>query len=73
MTAQQITPRLSEIAVVAATAAAKVLPSVEPLTAAGAQPGTDEITGTFAGAAIADLELPRIGPALDRDPHFVGW
>jgi len=61
MTAQQIAPRLSEIAVTAASAAAKVLPSVEPLTAADAQPGSEQITSTFAGAAIADLEPAGLG------------
>jgi len=61
MTTEQITPRQSELAVAAATAAAQVLPAVEPLTAADAQPGTEHVTGTFAGAAIADLEPAGLG------------
>ena len=61
MTVEQIAPHLSEIAVAAANAAAKVLPSVEPLTAADAQPGTEHVTSTFAGAAIADLEPAGLG------------
>jgi flagellar motor switch protein FliN len=61
MTTEQITPRQSELAVAAAAAAAQVLPAVEPLTAADAQPGTEHVTGTFAGAAIADLEPAGLG------------
>ena len=61
MTTVQITPRQSELAVAAATRRGAVLPAVEPLTAADAQPGTEHVTGTFAGAAIADLEPAGLG------------
>ena len=47
-----------ELAVAAATAAAEVLPSAEPLMPAGAQPGNEHVTGPFAGAATADLDSP---------------
>ncbi len=61
MTTEQITSRKSELAVAAAAAAAQVLPSVEPLTTAEAQQGTEHVTSTFAGAAIADLEPAGLG------------
>jgi flagellar motor switch protein FliN/FliY len=48
----------ADVAVAAATAAAAVLPAAEPLTVAPAQQGTEHVTQTFAGAAIADLEHP---------------
>ena len=38
-----------------------MLPAAETLTAAGAQPGTEHVTGAFAGAAIADLEPAGLG------------
>jgi flagellar motor switch protein FliN len=38
-----------------------VLPSVEPLTAAGAQPGDEQVTASFAGAAVAELDGARPG------------
>ena len=49
----QTTP--DSLAVAAAEAAAVVLPAAEPLTASAAQPGTEHVTGLFAGAAIAEL------------------
>jgi len=45
----------AELAQSAAAAAAAVLPAAFPLTAAGAQPGTDEVASLFAGAVVADL------------------
>jgi len=45
-----------ELALAAATAAAAVLPSVDPLVAAGAQPGNENVTASFTGAAIAELD-----------------
>jgi flagellar motor switch protein FliN/FliY len=39
----------------AAAAAAAVLPAVDPLMAAGAQPGNPHVTSAFAGAAVANL------------------
>lgn len=56
MTMPDPTPTPAELAVAAATAAAAELPSAEPLIVAGAQPGNDQVTGPFAGAAVADLE-----------------
>lgn len=44
-----------DLAVAAATAAARVLPATTPLTATGAQPGTADVAGLFAGAVVADL------------------
>ncbi|MBZ5735193.1 flagellar motor switch protein FliN [Nocardioides sp. TRM66260-LWL] len=38
-----------------ATALAEVLPASEPLAAGDPQPGTEHVTGLFAGAAVADL------------------
>jgi flagellar motor switch protein FliN/FliY len=49
----QTTP--DSLAVAAAEAAAAVLPAAEPLAASAAQPGTEHVTGLFAGAAIAEL------------------
>lgn len=54
-------PTGADLALAAAAAAATVLPSVEPLTAAGAQPGTDQVTAAFAGAAVADVDGARTG------------
>ena len=51
----------ADLALAAASAAAEVLPSVEPLIAAGAQPGNEHVTAAFSGAAIAELEGPRPG------------
>jgi flagellar motor switch protein FliN/FliY len=39
----------------AAAAAAAALPAVDPLMAAGAQPGNPHVTSAFAGAAVANL------------------
>ena len=47
----------------AAEAAAQVLPSVDPLMAGPAQPGSPHVTSVFAGAAVADLE-PHVGGRL---------
>jgi len=55
------TPTGADLALVAASAAAAVLPSVDPLTAAGAQPGTKEVTAAFAGAAVAEVAGVRSG------------
>jgi flagellar motor switch protein FliN/FliY len=55
------TPAGADLALAAASAAAAVLPSVEPLTAAGAQPGDEQVTASFSGAAVADLDGPRPG------------
>ena len=54
-------PTGADLALAAASAAAAVLPSVEPLTAAGTQPGTADVVAAFAGAAIAELESPLLG------------
>ena len=54
-------PSGADLALAAASAAAAVLPSVEPLVAFGAQPGNEHVTAAFAGAAIAELEGPRAG------------
>lgn len=54
-------PSGSDLALAAATAAAAVLPSVEPLIAAGAQPGNEHVTAAFSGAAVAELEGARPG------------
>jgi len=59
-----------ERAVAAAAAAAAVLPSVEPLTPAGAQPGGPHVAAAFAGAAITDLDgvvSGRIGLLVAAD------
>ena len=54
-------PSGADLALAAASAGAAVLPSVEPLVAAGAQPGNEHVTAAFAGAAIAELEGARPG------------
>jgi flagellar motor switch protein FliN/FliY len=55
------TPTGADLALAAASAAAAVLPSVEPLTAGGPQPGDAQATDGFAGAAVADLDGPGAG------------
>ena len=55
------TPADTGLAVAAATAAARVLPAVDPLTPAAPQPGTDQVTSGLAGAASAELDGPRGG------------
>ena len=45
----------TDLAAAAAHAAAAVLPSVEPLEPGLAQPGTEQVTSAFAGAAVAEL------------------
>jgi len=45
-----------DLALAAANAAAEVLPSVDPLVAAGAQPGNENVAASFAGAALAELD-----------------
>lgn len=49
-------PTGADLALAAASAAAAVLPSVDPLVAAGAQPGNEHVTAAFSGATIADLD-----------------
>jgi len=49
----QLTTLDTELAVAAATLASTVLPSVHPLTVAGAQAGTDEVGTGFHGAVVA--------------------
>jgi flagellar motor switch protein FliN/FliY len=49
-------PTGADLALAAATAAAAVLPSIDPLVAAGAQQGTENVTAAFSGATIADLD-----------------
>ena len=51
----------ADLALAAATAGAAVLPSVEPLIAAGAQPGNEHVTASFSGAAIAEIDGGRTG------------
>jgi flagellar motor switch protein FliN/FliY len=52
----QTGPTGADLALAAASAAAAVLPSVEPLIAAGAQPGNEHVVAAFAGAAVVDLD-----------------
>jgi flagellar motor switch protein FliN/FliY len=47
---------MNDLALAAANAAAAVLPSVDPLVAAGAQPGNENVTASFSGAAVAELD-----------------
>jgi flagellar motor switch protein FliN/FliY len=47
---------MTDLALAAANAAAAVLPSIDPLVAAGAQPGNENVTASFFGAAIADVD-----------------
>lgn len=49
-------PTGADLALAAASAAAAVLPSIDPLVAAGAQPGNEHVTASFSGAAIAELD-----------------
>ncbi len=50
-----------DLALAAANAAAAVLPSVDPLVAAGAQPGNENVTASFSAAAIAELDGVKAG------------
>src|SRR4051794_10780931 len=60
-TSPSSSPVGADLALAAASAAATVLPSVETLTAAGAQPGGPEATAGFAGAVVADLDGAHVG------------
>jgi flagellar motor switch protein FliN/FliY len=63
-TSPSSTPVGADLALAAASAAAAVLPSVDPLVAAGAQPGNEHVTAAFSGAAIAELDGgPQGGPS----------
>jgi flagellar motor switch protein FliN/FliY len=55
------TPTGADLALAAAGAAAAVLPSVDPLVAAGAQAGNEHVIDSFSGAAIAELDGARTG------------
>ncbi|MGO4258047.1 flagellar motor switch protein FliN [Marmoricola sp. RAF53] len=55
------TPTGPDLALAAAAAAAEVLPSVDPLIAAGAQPGNEHVTAAFSGAVVAEIDGPRPG------------
>jgi len=61
-------PTGADLALAAASAAAAVLPSVDPLVAAGAQPGNEHVTAAFSGAAIAEID----GPVSGRIAVLVG-
>lgn len=61
MTSPASEPTGADLALAAASAAAAVLPSVDPLVAAGAQPGNEHVTAAFTGAAVAELDGPRPG------------
>ncbi len=67
-TSPDAVPSGADLALAAASAAASVLPSVEPLTPAGPQPGEEGVTAAFSGAAVADLD----GPATGRIAILVG-
>ncbi|MFN8189259.1 MAG: flagellar motor switch protein FliN [Nocardioidaceae bacterium] len=67
MTAAAAEP-LVERALAVGQAVAQTLPSSEPLSAVGAQPGTEHVTSAFAGAAIAELESGgRIGVLVGEE------
>lgn len=55
MTTPANDPVLAALATRAGEAAAGVLPAVTPLSAAGAQPGNEHVTSSFAGAATGQL------------------
>src|SRR4051812_19052848 len=61
MTTTALAATGADLALAAASAAAAVLPSVEPLTVAEAQVGTIEVTAGFAAAAVAQLDGARSG------------
>ena len=62
-----------QLARAAATAAASVLPSGEPLHPGDPAPGDDAVVDGFAGAVIADLEAPLSGRvAVLVGPDLVG-
>jgi flagellar motor switch protein FliN/FliY len=62
-----------QLARAAATAAAGVLPSGEPLSAGTPEAGTEAVLHGFAGAVIADLEAPLTGRiAVAVGPDLVG-
>jgi flagellar motor switch protein FliN/FliY len=67
MTAAAAEP-LVERALAVGQAVAETLPSSEPLSAVGAQPGTEHVTSAFAGAAVAELESGgRIGVLVGEE------
>ncbi|WP_309649217.1 flagellar motor switch protein FliN [Nocardioides sp.] len=50
----------NDLAIAAGEAAAEVLPAATPLVAGGAQPGTEHVVSSFAGAAVAEVAGSRI-------------
>lgn len=62
----------ADLALAAASAVAAVLPSIDPLVAAGAQPGNEHVTASFSGAAIADVEGGPNGGQGGRIAILVG-
>ncbi len=60
MTTSPLPADPQDLAVAAGEAAAEVLPAASPLVAGGAQPGTEHVVSSFAGAATAEVAGGRI-------------
>lgn len=60
MTTSPLPSDPNDLAVAAGEAAAEVLPAATPLVAGGAQPGTEHVVSSFAGAAVAEVAGGRI-------------
>jgi len=60
MTTSALPSDPNDLAIAAGEAAAEVLPAATPLVAGGAQPGTEHVVSSFAGAATAEVAGGRI-------------
>ncbi|GEP40188.1 hypothetical protein NPS01_38510 [Nocardioides psychrotolerans] len=60
MTTSPLPSDPNDLAIAAGEAAAEVLPAATPLVAGGAQPGTEHVVSSFAGAAVAAVAGGRI-------------
>ncbi|WP_341923918.1 flagellar motor switch protein FliN [Nocardioides psychrotolerans] len=60
MTTSPLPSDPTDLAIAAGEAAAEVLPAATPLVAGGAQPGTEHVVSSFAGAAVAEVGGSRI-------------
>lgn len=60
MTTSPLPTNPDDLAIAAGEAAAEVLPAATPLVAGGAQPGSEHVVSSFAGAATAEVAGGRI-------------
>ncbi|MFA6573818.1 MAG: flagellar motor switch protein FliN [Nocardioides sp.] len=67
MTTSPLPSDPNDLAIAAGEAAAEVLPAATPLVAGGAQPGTEHVVSSFAGAATAEVAGGRIAVLVGEE------